>query len=583
MAGYNAAEMTVLTTRAKMSEDDFDQERGGATALEHSVRLLYPFWIEPGGLDRMVRALCLRHHAGHKQEFTVWQEAGRISDWYREEILPLVAQVLFGIRSGANRYLRVAPETLSHWFPQGGVFESGAADGEGAGESANAARAAYPLDAAGEGVELFLTPHGVGLLSLSFRCAEAAGLKHLQALNCRLSQLCGAAYRYRLPYDSRSTYPEPGPHDPFEQRLGVGGGAFTLRELVDFLLAPLNVFGLLETQQQFSVYSVTRFDQQALFTDAACQARLRPFLAALAHVEEATDQGSLGLRERLLSPRHWAAVGSLGAAHLVADQKPPSPLDQQRLPRSLYKYFVPYLCASLQRLTLQRLLWETDSAVLETDSSLHERQAKLRILHQDMLRFSVQGCFTEISSREVHNQYYELALEGLRVPATLQLVQRVLRDMESATTAAFQQETVRETQALAHDVGANVGLMADMRQKVEWLAVFFVSFYATALVHYVGGGFFDATYTHWSLVATPFMAGLVALRCVKPYQTREASSAKAPNKAAWLFCGIISALFLAWVGVGWQCFPAKAHGVENPDVLCASEANCEPGANEGTI
>jgi hypothetical protein len=568
-----------------MTEDTTRLDKGNNTPnqtprpIEHSVRLLYPFWMEPGNLDKAVRALTLQHHAGRKREFNTWQEISRIPDLYREEILPLVSQVLFGIRSGANRYLRVEADALHHWFQQDGLFEPAeAAD--------NGKQPAYSLKPGGEGIELFLSPHGVGLLSLTFDCVQPGGLKALQAFNYRLSQLRPhTAWQYRIPHDPQSPNPPPEAQDPFEQRLGNGGGTFLFKELVDFVLAPLNAYGLLETQQQFSIYSVTRFGHDALFTETDTQAQLKPFLAALAHVEEASHQGSLGISEILLNPRHWAAVGSLGAAHLVADQNPPHPFDQQRLPRSLYKYFVPYLCALLQRLTLQRLLWETDSAVLETDGSLHERQAKLRRLHQDMLRFSLQGCFTEISSREVHNQYYELALAGLRVPKTLQLVQRVLRDMESATTAAYQQETIHETRVLADDVGANVGLMADMQRKVEWLEVFFVSYYATALVHYVGHDFFSAAYTHWSLIATPFLSGIIALLCIKPYakpQPQE-TQAKHPHKGAWAFLGVITIVFLTWVAIGWHCFLAENHPDELRNVNCASEANCQPGANQGTI
>ena len=563
-----------------MTQDDFNLNN--PAPLEHSVRLLYPFWIEPGQLDRAVRALCAQRQAGHKREFKTWQEAGRVPDGYREEILPLVSQVLFGIRSGAHRYLRVDGATLGHWFPEDGLFE--AAPGHAA--PAGAAHAAYALTPGGEGVELFLSPHGAGVLALTFACARPGGLKSLQAFNYRLSQLrAHSAWQHRIPHDARGEHPAPGAEAPFEQRLGAGGGALTLKELVDFLLAPLNAFGLLETQQRFSVYSVTRFDHGALFTDEGCQARLRPFLAALAHVEEeAGQQGSLKLRARVLNPRHWAAVGSLGAAHLVADQDPPGPLDRQRLPRSLCEYFVPYLCAALQRLTLQRLLWETDSAALETDGSLSERQARLRRLRQDMLRFSVQGCFTEVSSREVHNQYYELAREGLRVAATLRLARRALGDMESATTAAYQQEAARETRKLARAALANAGLAVDLRRKAEWLAVFFASYYATALVHYVGDDFFSAAYTHWSLVATPFLSGGLAWLCVKPHAGRdgEPEESKPARRGAWLFPGVAAALFLAWAAAGWH-FSLKENPGEERGAVCAGEAHCKPGANQGTI
>lgn len=550
--------------------------------LEHIVRLLYPFWLEVGQLDGPTEALCQLRHRGRKQaEKTTWQEAN-VPTLYREEILPLVADVLFGGRQGTHRYLRIDGETLNYWFPRDGLLAE-SVQTEEAGQ-------AYPLKPAGEGIELFLSPHGVGLLSLSFQC-RLGGLKYLQACTHRLSQLRSpTAYRYHVPLDAASDQTAPAPEEPFAQRLGSRGGAFLLAELVDFLLGPLEAFGLRETQQQFSVYAATRFDKHALFTEADCQARLRPFLAALAHVEEATHQGSLDLRERVLNPRHWAAVGSLGAAHLVADQDPSHPFDQQRMSRSLYKYFVPYLCATLQRLSLQRLLWETDRAVLAPTNGLRERQAKLCQLHQDMLRFSVQGCFTEVSSREVHNQYYELALQSLRVEQSLRLVQRVLHDLESAATAAFQQETSQDTQKLAREVGVNVGLLAEVQRKVEWLEVFFVSYYATALAHYIGEGLFAEAYAHWSVVAAPFVSGLLALWFIKPYAGHaaaahgpeaEPAAAKATN--SWVFLAAMSLLIAAWVGVGLGCFPKEKHAVEGASFLCANHSDCGRESAEGSI
>lgn len=554
--------------------------------LAHTARLLYPFWIDIGNLDKAVRALSMQHHAG-KREFKTWQEAERTPALYREETLPLVAQVLFGVRSGANRYLRVDQETLSHWFPRDGVFEPQTCGQDLEKTQGHAEQPpAYPLIPAGEGIELFLSPHGVGLLALAFDCAQPGGLKYLQAFNYRLSQLREhTAWQYRLPHDAASPNPPPDAQAPLAQRLGVQGGVFTLKELVDFLLAPLRDFGLLETQQQFAVYSVTRFDPRARFTEADCQAKLRPFLAALTDVEENAQQSSLELRERILNPRHWVAVGSLGAAHLLADQDPPQPADRQRLSRSLYHYFVPYLCASLQRLTLQRLLWETDQAALEAEDYWQDRQVKLRKLRQAMLRFSVQGCFTEVSHREALNQYYELALEGLRVPASLRLVQRVLGDMESATTAAFQQESAQGARKLARDAASQAGLLADMHRKVAWLGVLFLSYCATALAYYAGAGFAE-DYAQWSVMAAPFLFGFIALAFIKPWKSHpakpEAGNGAGKTRSPWGLLCLLSALVLAWMAVGWHCYPAGSADADHT-VICQNEGDCRPGSGKGTI
>lgn len=554
--------------------------------LEHTIRLLYPFWLDTGCLDKAVDALCHLRHQGQQPALKkTWLETQNVPTLYREEILPLVTQVMFGFRQGTHRYLRIDGETLNYWFPRDGEMAPKSAAKTGDKEQ----HPHYPIKTAGEGIELFLSPNGVGLLSLTFE-SRLGDTKYLQAFNHRLSQIRRpSAYSYQVPLDELSEQTPPAPEDNFEQRLGARGGAFLLEELVDFLLAPLHDFGLQETQQQFSVYSVTRFDKHTTFTEADCQARLKPFLAALAHVEEATHQGSLGLREQMLNPKHWAAVGSLGAAHLIADQDPPHPFDEQRLSRSLYKYFVPYLCAFLQRLTLQRLLWETDQSILEAAGNL-EPSEKLHTLHHDMLRFSVQGCFTEISSREVINQYYELTLQGLRVAQSQQLVQRALHDMASATTAAFQQKASDNTQALAKDVSANVGMLADVQRKVEWLEVFFVSYYATALVHYVGEGLFAETYLHWSAMLAPFIAGLLALGFIRPYASHEAQEPgtashhkPAKQRRSKFFLITLALLTAAWMAAGYHCFPSEKHVIEGASFLCASGNNCEQEAAKGTI
>ncbi|MFM8331815.1 MAG: hypothetical protein ACKN9T_09010 [Candidatus Methylumidiphilus sp.] len=544
--------------------------------LEHSVRLLYPFWMAAGPLDKAVESLCQLRHPGQQQTpKKTWRADLKIPELYQQDVLPLVAQVMFGFRQGANRYLRIDPDTLGCWFPSDGQMAPAQAEG---GEKLPH----YPVKPVGEGIELFLSPLGVGLLSLSF-AAEPGESTGLPALNHRLSQLRGpGAHCYGVPAGDA---PSPAPDAAFGERLGARGGAFFLNELVDFLLAPLkpNAIGLPEPQQGFSVYSVTCFDSQARFGDYEELARLHPLMAALAHVDGGIQPGAgLSLPQRVLSASHWAAVGGLGAAHLLAEQDPPAP---PHAAHSLRTYFVPYLCAMMQRLNLQRLLWDIDQAILETDGELKEQQKRLRKLHQDMLRFSVQGCFTEISSREAHNQYYELALEGLRVNPTLRRVQRVLNDMESAATTAFQQESNGDTQSLARDAGASAALLAALRHKLEWLEVLFVSYFAAALAHYVGFGLFAEAYAQWSVVAAPVLSGLLALLFIQPYLRHDAvPPTDQPKKSSWLFLGLLALGFAVWVGIGHWFFPSDGqHAMDGQSAGCAGHGGCGGPSAAGTI
>src|SRR5206468_1868634 len=105
----------------------------------------------------------------------------------------------------------------------------------------------------------------------------------------------------------------------------------------------------------------------------------------------------------LLNRRHWAAVGQLGAAHLIADQPPPAgqdehPYNRSRLPRVRDKYFIPYLMALLQRLVLHRSV-ETASTVLRSRG--RRRSLDLARLRENLLRFAVDGHFNQVSTREV--------------------------------------------------------------------------------------------------------------------------------------------------------------------------------------
>ena len=76
--------------------------------------------------------------------------------------------------------------------------------------------------------------------------------------------------------------------------------------------------------EEFLAYSVARFGPEVNFADKSIRDLLAPDLAKLAQVEEPVHSGTspelLSVPNEVLNRRHWAAVGLLGAAHLVADQ-----------------------------------------------------------------------------------------------------------------------------------------------------------------------------------------------------------------------------------------------------------------------
>jgi len=560
-------------------------DESAAPPKAHTLRLLLPFFFEREAVSAAVgRLVALCHMA--KKPWPCWTAAVSAPDLYRDETLPNIRDFLFGGGAGGCAYLRVPDETTNTWFKSGGAFvpcpnAAGVKEGERPG--------ALEVRLAAPGIELFLSPHGAGLFSLAFEPQHCIDAATIQDLNYRLSQIRSfTAWCFRLPHGAQDPNAPPAFSAPLADRLGRRGGVFRLIEWVEFLLEPLAELGYRRLQDQFSVYSVTRLGAAADFADPAVVASLRPFLTALAHVEEWGHVGSLAVTEGVLNPRHWAAVGSLGAAHLVADQNPPRPFDAQRLPTVLHKYFIPYLVSLLQRVALQRLLGEARSAFASEEgkgadqgppgSGLAER---LRRLNLQSLALTVNGCFTEVSSREVLNQYYELVQNGLRVADSFGTLQRALRDAEVMDNDRFQGSALTELGALAGNLkdllveaGNSARIVAHVQSKVEWLEVFFVSYYFTALMYYVSHGSpFSNQYNFWSLVLAPAVSGGIAFFGLTPHKLHgktlhgtqpveagiHAASGKARAGHAWGFLVWLVAAFVLWLALGFAFFaPEKA-------------------------
>jgi hypothetical protein len=272
-----------------------------------------------------------------------------------------------------------------------------------------------------------------------------------------------------------------------------------LNELRDLLLEPLKAFEFKPAQAHFSVYSVLHFTELD-FTDSTTQTELQPVLAGLTHVEEPLHPGSLSINAQCLNSRHWTAVGTLGSVHFVADQKN-VPFNDQRVPTVLNKYFLTFLVCMMQRLILQDILC---SAQAKLHASLHKDLQHLQKLHNNLLAFTLTGYLSEISSREVINQYYLLAKSGLRVDENFQTLRRALHDADESLAANSSQKNLHQ--------------MVSMHSKIEWLEVFFASYYAGALVYYVSYGWFDKGFSSAGSLLWAIIVGLVALFGLTPWK-----------------------------------------------------------------
>jgi hypothetical protein len=428
----------------------------------HRLRLLWPFFYARESVAPATAALTALTHTARKT-WPCWSTAGAVPTLYRDEALPHLRDFLFGTGAGGCAYLCVPDVSANTWFKNGVVCAPDAAQSDP--KDADRPRE-FAVRLAAPGIELFLSPHGVGLLSVTLAPAEGpTDLVAIQDFNYRLAQgRPFTAWHLRLPHGERHPEPPPDAAAPLTERLGRPGGAFQLVEWVEFLLGPLaGGLDYWPVQEQFAVYSVTRFCTWADLADPAVAAALRPFLTALAHVEEGGHPGSLAVTAQTFNPRHWAAVGSLGTAHLIADQDPARDFDAQRLPTVLYKYFIPYLVGLLQRVALHRLLVEARAACAEAPGAGADLAARLGCLHRHALHLTVNGTFTEVSSREVLNQYYALTRTGLRVADSLGTLQRALRDAKAQDNDRFQGEALGELRALAAEAGHHARLVAHVQ------------------------------------------------------------------------------------------------------------------------
>jgi hypothetical protein len=190
----------------------------------------------------------------------------------------------------------------------------------------------------------------------------------------------------------------------------------------------------------------------------------------------------------VLNRRHWAAVGQLGAAHVVADQPGDHPFNEQRVPRVRDKYFIQYLMALLQRLVVHRVIDRAEAVLAKTGA---ERDSDLEALRGDLLRFAVGGHFTQVSTRHALHRFYQVAREGLDVPAAWSEVRRAIADIDARVTQQRQEkvaegvagnmkamaEVADDLGRVTHKMDENLGIIASVQQLIHWIEIAIVSVY----------------------------------------------------------------------------------------------------------
>lgn len=446
------------------------------------TRFLYLVQFQRGRLREVVAALRAMDLG---TAATVW-EAASPPPAYAGELLESVAAALFpGAEPGAAGYLRV-PETLSTtWF-------------DGALVPTRDGKLVSVRQAPGAAVELFLSDLGTGVLSLPLALEgdEPCGAAAL-ALNHNLAHpRHGVATEIRLPHPAddvrkwsqtlvsvrEQVKPAPGRFAPLEDRLGVPGGAVTLTELAARLLRPLEAHGLRAAQKNLALYTVAQFDEQRGLVGRTPAAPFAAFLSALAQGEEPSaatlaEEPVTGVGH-MITPRHWVAVGTAGAAHLVAnppDGEADGTAAADVVARARDAYFVPYWLALNQRLVLQRAAGEAQGLALAPGPDAPARLASLR---SELLRLAAAGDSGQVSPRAALQRFYRFCLDGLGVPALWQQVRQEVGEVEAQSAALRQVH-------LSADLARNLRAMVDIQRLLKWIGVLVVSVYLAHLYHMV--------------------------------------------------------------------------------------------------
>lgn len=508
----------------------------GLSVLEVETRFLYPFLYGSGQASEAAKLLA--GLKAFKGELQIWKPRELKPDEpYRQELLDNVSGFLFPEdQDGGCQSFEVGEAARNSWFRSG--IRMSTAKGEIL-DSAVVCRK----------IELFLSPYGAGVLSialkpsLSGRQPEGFDANDLKDFNYYGAQLRGGSIpRFAIPrpesrFASQMAAPPAG-DAPLKERLGFTGGAFNLSELCEFLLRPIAPRPI---QSQFSLYSVVRLGESVSFDSEKTLHELAPLLAGLAQIEErlhaGAPKGEINVPNRILNSKHWAAVSFLGAVHLIADQG--VQFDHQRLPTVMDKYFAPYLTAFLQRLTTHRIIRDAQIEARRMDGA-----RRMDNLRREMLSFAVCSNFTEISSRESLNRFYDLSREGLRVSASLAVAKEAIIDFDAA-------EAADRGQKMNEQLTRNIEIVAAVQTKVEWLEIFFVSFYAAELSHLIAeaASFDHDAYMSWSVPAWAFLAGLVAFFCLRPWEhSHRQRKLFSLRTVLWT---TITILVLLWAGFGW--------------------------------
>jgi hypothetical protein len=567
-------------------------------ATEFHTRFLYPFRFTPALLAHngkpAIEMLETLLRGERFQGKPLWEEPALtemhdggpvVHEFYRQDLQPAVMRFLFERNSPrTGRYFRLTNGAVNRFFPNGTriVWQ----------HTSTAPTWLHPRVE----IELFLAAHGVGILSFAMapRDEHPWELNAIKDFNYRMAQRRRSlAPVLQLPHPSeradwetldpaiRAKAPvAPARDAKFDSRFGHPGGSFTLEEISSYLLKPFATAECADTQAQFGVFTVVRFDSDVFFADPLVCRQLAPFLSGLAQIEESGHAGSrpdeVTVSHAVLNTRHWSAAGCQAGAHLIADQG--IEFDRQRPGVVRDKYFVPFLLAQLQGLFLEQAVLhaaklaprlQSDGAscnVAGADGS-NACAGDFAALRREFLEFDGVCHVPQVSDRAALNRWYEVAREGLGIPRAHAQLSTTIREIDSLCRFAaelqnqqklidltdLQRAQQEQLAALAKEMARNVSAITAMQSKVEYVEIFLIAVYANYLIFHLGETLsFQHTYTGISLLIGSVTAAGLAACALRPWHHSHSGGRR---KGFTILLLVVVVLLLgAFIGIGHRFF-----------------------------
>jgi hypothetical protein len=521
--------------------------------LDVQSRFIYSFLVPRGFVIDGIGSLLNFRHC-HRQVWSI----SKPKRAYTQELLEPAKFFLFGAGEASCHYLTISDAICDSWFRRGCKIIYG---------NREQSLIAFIEEAK---IELFLHSDGAGVLCLrlkpSLRAAQWNG-SSVKLFNYRTAQLReGTAPSIMIPHPAmdpekrtkiNSDTPEaPPPDSHISERIGSLGGTFSIQEIIGYSLSSLEDYHICSVDTQLSVYTVIRLSEEISFTDEMTLKALGPLIAGLSQVEEPLHAGDvpgrLAARNIVVNTRHWSAVSSLGAAHLIADQPAQGsstffPYNEQRMSTVIDKYFMAYLLAHLQRLHIHAALVQAQELVQHfrrnQERGRKEGHTRLSRLRKTLIEFSVFADLVLVSGRESVNRFYDLCREGLRVTESLDSLKAAISDFGLEHDSQYAQE-------LSERLGHNIDTVASVQSKLEWLEVFIGSFYATELVNMVAeAGNFEERYRSISVPLWAIFSAVVIAFSLRPWEHGNEKRRRSTRLVMWVV-GLAILALAVWIVLG---------------------------------